>query len=317
LLNACCLDHEVVRLYEFLGRLLGNEAAGGLLTQVLDAAGQGRRSKVRGRKRLDSMHVPAASLIQRRLELVAETLRAVLSDMAIGVSGIAASWGADGARSKQPMLLSDAWDKGFRRIAAKFFRSDGYGAGIYRSPFLIHSARQHRRLVWGASEHIGAGDRHLNGGLGNQDAEFPGCHLNQCKAIQKDNTMRTILVPAALIAALATGLPVQPAQAAGCIKGAIAGGLAGHVVGHGVLGAAGGCFAGRSIANRSARQQQLEQQNPQNGNQAYTSGGVHAPSGYTPGSSQSQGYASGPQGQGYGARTIQQGPSYGQGMPQN
>lgn len=109
--------------------------------------------------------------------------------------------------------------------------------------------------------------------------------------------MRTTLIPAALIAALATGLPVQPAQAAGCIKGAIAGGLAGHVVGHGVLGAAGGCFAGRSIANRSARQKQLEQQNLQNGNQ-----------GYTPGSSQSQGY---------GARTSQQDQSYGQGAPQN
>ncbi len=84
--------------------------------------------------------------------------------------------------------------------------------------------------------------------------------------------MRTIFIPAALIAALATSLPIEPAQAAGCIKGAIAGGLAGHVVGHGVLGAAGGCFAGRGIANRSARQKQLEQQNLQNGNQGYTSG---------------------------------------------
>ncbi len=130
--------------------------------------------------------------------------------------------------------------------------------------------------------------------------------------------MRTILIPAALVAALATGLPVEPAQAAGCIKGAIAGGLAGHVVGHGVLGAAGGCFAGRSIANRSARQKELGQQNLQNGNQGYTSGGgVQAPSSYSPGSSQNQSYAPSPQGQGYGARTIQQGQSYGQGVPQN
>jgi len=28
--------------------------------------------------------------------------------------------GADGARSKQPMLLSNAWNKGLRRIAANF-----------------------------------------------------------------------------------------------------------------------------------------------------------------------------------------------------
>ncbi len=129
--------------------------------------------------------------------------------------------------------------------------------------------------------------------------------------------MRTIFIPAALLAALATSMPIEPAQAAGCIKGAIAGGLAGHVVGHGVLGAAGGCFAGRGIANRSARQKQLEQQNLQNGNQGYTSGGVPAPGGYNPGPSQGQSYAPGPQNQGYGARTTQQGPSYGQGVPQN
>ena len=125
--------------------------------------------------------------------------------------------------------------------------------------------------------------------------------------------MRTILIPAALIAALAISLPVEPAQAAGCIKGAIAGGLAGHVVGHGVLGAAGGCFAGRGIANRSAHRKQLEQQNLQDGNAGYTSGAVPAPGGYTPGSSRSQSYTSGPQGQGYGAQAIQQG----QGVPQN
>lgn len=129
--------------------------------------------------------------------------------------------------------------------------------------------------------------------------------------------MRTILIPAALIAALATSMPIGPAQAAGCIKGAIAGGLAGHVVGHGVLGAAGGCVAGRGIANRSARQKQLQQQNMQNGNQDYTSGAGRAPGGYNPGPSQNQGYVSGSPSQAYGARTIQQSPGYTQGVPQN
>ncbi len=129
--------------------------------------------------------------------------------------------------------------------------------------------------------------------------------------------MRTILIPAALIAVLATSMPIEPAQAAGCIKGAIAGGLAGHVVGHGVLGAAGGCFAGRGIANRSARQKRLEQQNLQNGNQDYTSGAVRAPGSYGPGASQSQGYAPGSPGQAYGGRTTQQSPSFTQGVPQN
>jgi len=144
-------------------------------------------------------------------------------------------------------------------------------------------------------------------------AETPRRDLNQCNPIQKDNSMRTILIPAAFIVALVTSMPSEPVQAAGCIKGEIAGGLAGHMVGHGVLGAAGGCFAGRGIANRSARQKQLEQQNLQNGNQGYTSGGAPSPGSYNPSPSQGQGYTSGPQGQGYGARATQQG----QGVPQN
>lgn len=84
-----------------------------------------------------------------------------------------------------------------------------------------------------------------------------------------------------------------------------------------MLGAAGGCFAGRGIANRAARQKQLEQQSLQNGNQGYTSGTVRAPGGYSPGSSQNQGYVSGSPSQAYGARTTQQSPGYTQGVPQN
>ncbi|HEY0354417.1 MAG TPA: hypothetical protein VGC68_12375, partial [Enterovirga sp.] len=42
------------------------------------------------------------------------------------------------------------------------------------------------------------------------------------------------------------------AQAKGCIKGALVGGVAGHMAGHGVLGAAAGCMAGRSLAHRRA-----------------------------------------------------------------
>lgn len=111
--------------------------------------------------------------------------------------------------------------------------------------------------------------------------------------------MRNILIPAALVAALAVGMPAEPAQAAGCIKGAIAGGLAGHAVGHGVIGAAGGCFAGRTIANRSARQKQLQQQNGQNGDQGYSSTGAQTPGSYNSGVPQNQGYGAGPQGQTY------------------
>ena len=72
--------------------------------------------------------------------------------------------------------------------------------------------------------------------------------------------MRAILIPATLIAALATGTAIEPVQAKGCIKGAIVGGIAGHAVHHGVLGAAGGCAAGRHLANVHARRQQQMQQ---------------------------------------------------------
>jgi len=93
--------------------------------------------------------------------------------------------------------------------------------------------------------------------------------------------------------------------------------LAGHAVGHGVLGAAGGCFAGRTIANRSARQKQLEQQNLQNGSQGYAPNGGQPPDSYNSGASQSQGYGTSSQGRGYNPRTIQQGSSYAPGTTQN
>lgn len=129
--------------------------------------------------------------------------------------------------------------------------------------------------------------------------------------------MRAMLIPGTLIAALAIGMPVEPAQAAGCIKGAIAGGLAGHAVGHGVLGAAGGCVAGRTIANRSARQKQLDQQNAQYGNQGPSLGNAPSPNGYNQGSAQNQGYGSNSQAPAYNSRGGQQAPSYAPGVQQN
>jgi hypothetical protein len=45
------------------------------------------------------------------------------------------------------------------------------------------------------------------------------------------------------------------AYAAGCLKGAAVGAVAGHVAGHhAVLGAVGGCFVGRHLANKKAAQ---------------------------------------------------------------
>ena len=154
---------------------------------------------------------------------------------------------------------------------------------------------------------------------------------------QEDSIMRTIVIPVALAAALATGTAVEPVQAKGCIKGAIVGGIAGHAAGHGILGAAGGCVAGRALANRAARQRELReqqqmptQQDPQTGQvytpskefnggqtnapstpqtQGYTSGAMQPQGGYNPGAAQGQGYnANAMQNQGYAPST--QGQSY-------
>ena len=67
--------------------------------------------------------------------------------------------------------------------------------------------------------------------------------------------MKSILMPAALAIALATGLTSAPIQAAGCLKGAAVGGVAGHFAGHhGLLGAGAGCVIGRHEANKHARE---------------------------------------------------------------
>ena len=74
-------DHTV--LCEFRGRLLQHEASERLLTRVLDAAREGGLLKARGRQRTDSTHVLAAVRDLNRVELLAETLRAVLNAVAV------------------------------------------------------------------------------------------------------------------------------------------------------------------------------------------------------------------------------------------
>jgi len=69
-------------LCEFRGRLLGNAAVDRLLARVVDVAREDGLLKTRGRQRTDSTHVLAAIRSLNRLELVAETLRAALNDIA-------------------------------------------------------------------------------------------------------------------------------------------------------------------------------------------------------------------------------------------
>ncbi len=76
-------DFDRSVLCEFRGRLLGNATVDRLLARVLDAAREDGLLKARGRQRTDSTHVLAAIRTLNRVELLAETLRAALNDIAV------------------------------------------------------------------------------------------------------------------------------------------------------------------------------------------------------------------------------------------
>ena len=67
------------------------------------------------------------------------------------------------------------------------------------------------------------------------------------------------IVAAALVMTAAPSV----VQAKGCIRGAVAGGVAGHYAGHhGLVGAAGGCLAGRAYYKHKAKVAQQQQVRP-------------------------------------------------------
>ncbi len=68
--------------------------------------------------------------------------------------------------------------------------------------------------------------------------------------------MRTLIFTAVML--LGLGVVTPPAQAIGCLSGGAAGALAGHMAGHGIIGAIGGCVAGRTWHNHQVRQQDLQ-----------------------------------------------------------
>ena len=84
-------DHSV--LSEFRDRLVARDAGQRILDTVLAAAGEQGLLKTRGRARTDSTHVLAAIREVNRLELVGETLRAALNQLAI----VAPAWLAEHA----------------------------------------------------------------------------------------------------------------------------------------------------------------------------------------------------------------------------
>jgi transposase len=78
-------DHSV--LCEFRSRLLTGGAEERLLHQLLDACRERGLLKARGRQRTDATHVLAAIRVLNRLELVGETLRVALNELAVAAPG--------------------------------------------------------------------------------------------------------------------------------------------------------------------------------------------------------------------------------------
>jgi hypothetical protein len=69
------------------------------------------------------------------------------------------------------------------------------------------------------------------------------------------------IIPLALAAALMTTAAPSEVMAKGCIRGMVAGGVAGHYAGHhAVLGAMGGCVAGRAYYKHKANKAAVMQQ---------------------------------------------------------
>lgn len=81
--------------------------------------------------------------------------------------------------------------------------------------------------------------------------------------------LKAIIVAFGLVAVAAS----SQANAAGCLKGAAAGGVAGHFVGsgHAVIGAVGGCIAGRHLANKKAKEDAAARAQVQQGQGAHPS----------------------------------------------
>jgi len=118
-------------LCEFRGRLLGNAAVDRLLARGLDATREDGLLKAGGRQRTDSTHVLAAIRSLNRLELVAETLRAALNDIA----ALAPDW----LRAFAPSTWHERYDKRVeeRRMPEVGPKRDAYVAQVGADGFRL------------------------------------------------------------------------------------------------------------------------------------------------------------------------------------
>ncbi len=107
-------------LCEFRGRLLGGEQEALLLERLLERCRERGLLKARGRQRTDATHVLAAIRVLNRLELVAETLRAALNELA----AIAPEW----LRNVAPPAWYERYAK---RIEDSRLPKDGAGREAY------------------------------------------------------------------------------------------------------------------------------------------------------------------------------------------
>jgi len=80
-LTDCGFDHSV--LSGFRSRLVGGEKQTLLLDHLLERFREKKLLKVRGKQRTDSTHVLAAIRVMNHLELVTETMRAALNEVAV------------------------------------------------------------------------------------------------------------------------------------------------------------------------------------------------------------------------------------------
>jgi transposase len=79
-------------LSEFRSRLVAHQASGRLLEVLVERLNEGGWIKARGKQRTDSTHVLGAVRLLNRLELVGETLRAALEDIATVAPQWVRSW---------------------------------------------------------------------------------------------------------------------------------------------------------------------------------------------------------------------------------
>ena len=116
-------------LCEFRARLLAGDAGGRLLEKLLGRCRERELIKARGRQRTDATHVLASIRVMNRLELLAETLRATLNELAAvapdWLRGLApAAWYERYARRVEDSRLPR--DRSGREAYAQAVGEDGF-----------------------------------------------------------------------------------------------------------------------------------------------------------------------------------------------